>query len=197
MNLLNHNHHSGVIMRTIASQITSDSSVAELFVQAQIKETSKLRGTGLCGGNSPVTDEFPAQKASSAEIVSIWWRHHDMTATEHITIRSYTHFMVYFVFILHKHRGNLGIFLWNLMPQICIYIFNIYIQNQWSPEFCQYIGSSGLNSGPVNEGDSPALTVDILRHMLSAHPVWTISAYGVQRWIVDKNKFTNLRLNIC
>ena len=34
--------------------------------------------------------------------------------------------------------------------------------NQWSPEFCQYIGSSGLNSGPVNQGDSPALTVDIL-----------------------------------
>ena len=66
--------------------------------------------------------------------------------------------------------------------------------NQWSPEFCQYIGSSGLNSGPVNQGNSPALTVDILRHMLSAHPVWTISAYGVQRWIVDKNKFTNLRL---
>ena len=25
--------------------------------------------------------------------------------------------------------------------------------------------------------------------MLSAHPVWTISAYGIQRWIVDKNKF--------
>ena len=30
--------------------------------------------------------------------------------------------------------------------------------NQWSPEFCQYIGSSGLNSGPVNQGESPALT---------------------------------------
>ena len=25
---------------------------------------------------SPVTGEFPAQKASSAEKVSIWWRHH-------------------------------------------------------------------------------------------------------------------------
>ena len=40
------------------------------------KETSKLRVTGLCAGNSPVTGEFPAQIASNAENVSIWWRHH-------------------------------------------------------------------------------------------------------------------------
>ena len=32
------------------------------------KKTSKLRVTGLCEGNSPVTGEFPAQRASSAEI---------------------------------------------------------------------------------------------------------------------------------
>ena len=42
------------------------------------KKTSKLRVTGLCVGNSPVTDEFPAQKASYAENVSIWWRHRDL-----------------------------------------------------------------------------------------------------------------------
>ena len=41
------------------------------------KKTSKLRVTGLCVGNSPVTGEFPAQMASNAENVSIWWRHHD------------------------------------------------------------------------------------------------------------------------
>ena len=40
------------------------------------KKTSKLRVTGLCVGNSPVTGEFPAQMASDAENVSIWWRHH-------------------------------------------------------------------------------------------------------------------------
>ena len=33
--------------------------------------------TGLCVGNSPGTGEFPAQMASNAENVSIWWRHHD------------------------------------------------------------------------------------------------------------------------
>ena len=27
-------------------------------------------------GNSPGTGEFPAQMASNAENVSIWWRHH-------------------------------------------------------------------------------------------------------------------------
>ena len=40
------------------------------------KKTPKLRVTGLCAGNSPGTGEFPAQMASYAENVSIWWRHH-------------------------------------------------------------------------------------------------------------------------
>ena len=40
------------------------------------KKTLKLRVTGLCAWNSPGTGEFPAQMASYAENVSIWWRHH-------------------------------------------------------------------------------------------------------------------------
>ena len=32
------------------------------------KKTSNLRVTGLCAGNSPVTGEFPTQKASNAEM---------------------------------------------------------------------------------------------------------------------------------
>ena len=39
-------------------------------------KTSKFRVTGLCVDNSLVTDNFPAQMASNAENVSIWWRHH-------------------------------------------------------------------------------------------------------------------------
>ena len=39
-------------------------------------KASKLRVTGLCAGNSPVTGEFTAERASNAENVSIWWRHH-------------------------------------------------------------------------------------------------------------------------
>ena len=41
------------------------------------KKTSKPRVTGLCAGNSPHIGEFPAQMASNAENVSIWWRHHE------------------------------------------------------------------------------------------------------------------------
>ena len=40
------------------------------------KKTPKPRVTGLCAGNSPGNGEFPAQMASNAENVSIWWRHH-------------------------------------------------------------------------------------------------------------------------
>ena len=43
----------------------------------RLKKTSKHRVTGLCAGNSPGTSEFPAQMASNAENVSIWWRHHE------------------------------------------------------------------------------------------------------------------------
>ena len=46
------------------------------LIRRTSKKTSKLRVTGLCAGNSPETGEFPAQMASNAENVSIWWRHH-------------------------------------------------------------------------------------------------------------------------
>ena len=45
------------------------------------KKISKPRVTGLCAGNSPGTGEFPAQRASYAENVSIWWRHHELELT--------------------------------------------------------------------------------------------------------------------
>ena len=40
------------------------------------QKTLKLHITGLCEGNSSVIGEFPVQRASNAENVSIWWRHH-------------------------------------------------------------------------------------------------------------------------
>ena len=49
------------------------------FFRLRSKKTSKLRVTGLCTGNSPGTGEFPAQMASYAENVSIWWRLHGHT----------------------------------------------------------------------------------------------------------------------
>ena len=40
------------------------------------KKTSKLRVTGLCVRNSPMSGEVPAQRASNVEKVSVWWRLH-------------------------------------------------------------------------------------------------------------------------
>ena len=55
----------------------------------QIKENIKAPRpvTGLFAGNSPVTDEFPVQKASNTENVSIWWRHHVLHLAS-LTIKS-------------------------------------------------------------------------------------------------------------
>ena len=46
------------------------------LIRRRSKKTSKPRVTDLCAGNSPVTGEFPAQRASNAENVFIWWSHH-------------------------------------------------------------------------------------------------------------------------
>ena len=65
-------------MNMIASQITSLTIVySTVYSRRKSKKTSKLRVTGLCVGNSPETGEFPAQRASNAENVSIWWRRHE------------------------------------------------------------------------------------------------------------------------
>ena len=52
-----------------------DSLLNRLF-RHRSKKTTKFRFTGICQGNSPVTDEFPTQRASNADNVSIWWCHH-------------------------------------------------------------------------------------------------------------------------
>ena len=63
-------------MGTIASQITSLTIVYWTVIQAQIKENIKApRHWPLCGEFTG-TGEFPAQRASNAENVSIWWCHH-------------------------------------------------------------------------------------------------------------------------
>ena len=65
-----HNGHSGV------SNHRPHNCLLNRLVRRRSKKTSKLRVTGLCARNSPVTGEFPAQMASNAENVSIWLRHH-------------------------------------------------------------------------------------------------------------------------
>ena len=76
---MHHGHNNDVIMSMTASQITSLTIVySTVYSRRRSKKTSKLHVTGLCEGNSPVTDEFPAQRASNAKIVSNWWRHHEI-----------------------------------------------------------------------------------------------------------------------
>ena len=65
-----HNERNGILNRR-----RLDFLLNRLF-RRRSKKISKLRVTGLCEGNTPVTGEFPAQMASNAENVSIWWRHH-------------------------------------------------------------------------------------------------------------------------
>ena len=46
------------------------------LLRRRSKKTLNLRVSGLCAGISPGTGEFPAQMATNAKNVSIWWRHH-------------------------------------------------------------------------------------------------------------------------
>ena len=56
-------------MGAIGSQITSLTIVySTVYSGADQNKSSKLRVTGLCVGTSPVTCEFPAQRASNAEM---------------------------------------------------------------------------------------------------------------------------------
>ena len=82
-------HYSYVIMRAMASQITSLAIVYPTVYSSadHRKHQSSVRVTGLCAGNSPVTGEFPAQRAGSAENVSIWWRHHGVLTTLGMRLR--------------------------------------------------------------------------------------------------------------
>ena len=70
-------HCNDVTMGMISSQITSLTIVYSTVIQAPINENIKApRHWPLCG-EFPGTGEFPAQRASNVENVSIWWRHHD------------------------------------------------------------------------------------------------------------------------
>ena len=69
-------HHTDVIMTTMASQITSLAVVySTAYSDADQWNIKAPRHWPLCGEFTG-TGEFPAQRASYAENVSIWWRHH-------------------------------------------------------------------------------------------------------------------------
>ena len=65
-------HYNDVIMGAMASQITR-----RKYSGTDQRKHQSSALLALCAGNSPVTGEFPAQRASNAENVSIRWRHHE------------------------------------------------------------------------------------------------------------------------
>ena len=78
------------------------------------KKASKLRVTGLCEGNSGVTGEFPTQRASNAESVSIWWRHHiAVSFPNELTKKPYSSLLKtsYGAFLLVRKMANILFFL--------------------------------------------------------------------------------------
>ena len=89
-----HNGHDGV------SNHQPHHGLLNRLFRRRSKNTPKLRITSLCVENSPGTGEFPAQMASNAENVSIWWRHH---------VVPYVDFTFYFYLVI-------------LCPIICISI---------------------------------------------------------------------------
>ena len=64
-------YYNDVIMGPMASQITSLSLFTQPVIQAQINENVKASRPCLCEGNSPMTREFPSQRASDAENLSM------------------------------------------------------------------------------------------------------------------------------
>ena len=75
-----HNEHNGVLNHRYIECLLKG------MFRRRSKKTSKPRVTGLCEGNSLVTGEFPAQRASNATNVSIWWRHHCVTLQDLATV---------------------------------------------------------------------------------------------------------------
>ena len=100
-----HNEHDGV-----STPRRLDCLLNGLF-RCRLKKTSKPRVTGLCDGNSPVTGEFPVQRASDAENVSISWRHHGCElGTCHLVGAVLTSYKMSYIKISRSLQGSKLVF---------------------------------------------------------------------------------------
>ena len=81
------NHYNDVIMGAIASKITSFMIVYSIVnSDADQRKYQSSVSLNFVWGVHRETGEFPAQMASYAENVSIWWRHHDISAARKLYI---------------------------------------------------------------------------------------------------------------
>ena len=123
------------------------------------KKTSKLSITSLCAGNSPVTGEFPAQRASNVENVSIRWRHHQylqvscaLFCFQNLVRFNFVYVFMWFIYpyhsgLLHWHWGNHMIApvpvkeLW----KICVITNCVYHHNISSKNVCHSLRPHSFN----------------------------------------------------
>ena len=91
-------------------------------LKCRLKKTSKLRVTGLCAGNSSGIGEFPAQMASYAENVFIWWRHHDKMWSDSLRL-----LLLISELLWNSTSGTLGLTVKNDYHQVNIYFGHLQI----------------------------------------------------------------------
>ena len=73
-------HDNDVIMSEIASQITNRTIVySTVYSDADKRKYQSSTSLAFVRGIHRSPGEFPAQMASNAESVSIWWRHHEVS----------------------------------------------------------------------------------------------------------------------
>ena len=150
-----HNGHDG-----ISNHQPYDCLLNRLF-RRRSKKTSKLRVTGLSAGNSPGTGEFLAQMASSAENLSIRWRHHLAKAVKSTTCNTshnlcsplccalfcHSHSVI-FLSLQWRHNGHDGAS--NYQPHHCLLSRLFGRRSKQTSKLRVTDICAGIHRGPVN-----------------------------------------------
>ena len=103
------NEHDGV------SNHQPHGCLLNLLFRRRSKKTSKFCFTGLCAGNSPVTGEFPTQRASNVENVSIWWCHHGLSRSTTLVPDSGNHQNENSILRVISHKMHWG---WHILHNL-------------------------------------------------------------------------------
>ena len=154
-----HNEYDGVLNHQ------PHDCLLKLLSRRRSKKTPKLRVTGLCEGNSPVTGEFPTQRASNAKNVSIWWSHHEWVwikcglAWYHITCST--------AITTTKNWWDLELNKNNHIPPSCVSVSSVYRWVFWGKLTWPY--------GNIQ---------DFLNRYLLSHPLG--SAMGCLLWVFGR-----------
>ena len=114
-------HYKDVIMSSMASQITSLTIVYSCVYSGANQRKHQSSASLACVLSSPVTGEFPAQRTSNAENVSIWRRHHDRGD-----------------FHMYMSRWCVGLWIWNTIHRSLIIVLNDFLIMTIIPNDIQY-----------------------------------------------------------